>query len=202
MFNNKKRIFLVAALIPSSVFAGINVSVMVTKNVNKCHTGDSVALIKGDSNVAQIQRGNCSNQQGRTGDQRDFMLWQLPDFQSFSLSSGDQSVKVPTLNKTTGFTVAGDAGTTYILLSLDEVDEQNAHLNVYTKMPWAGQQKWTERFSVPVQYNEQDLSQNIPVGIASNGKVQLVFGPEFGQIGEGENNKMLLSLDAFDPTAQ
>lgn len=203
------RCALVIVCTAQSMFALFDLSVVSTKNVVNCNSGDNVTTVEGQYNQVQIVRG-CDRVAGSTGGAIVLAPEELPRlYSSVTTTSGVNDIRIsfPQQTKTVGYNVNKKVrdvftgkdvmGTTTLLLAFKNDLNGMAQLTTYTSAPWAGQtpDTWTRRIVVPFNVSLQALA-GTPILLQFNvdGKVML-------EIGDPKGDRLRQTISLFDPRA-
>jgi hypothetical protein len=203
------RCALVVACAAQSMFALFDLSVVNTKNVLNCNSGDNVTTVEGQYNQVQIVRG-CDRISGSTGGAVVLAPEELPRlYSSVTTTKGvnDITISFPQQTKTFGYNVNKKVrdvftgkevmGTTTLLLAFTDDLNGMAQLTTYTSAPWAGQvpDTWTRRVVVPFNVAIKELA-GTPILLQFNadGKVTIA-------IGDPQGDRLQETINLFDPRA-
>lgn len=192
-----------------AMFAIFDITVVNTKNIVNCNSGDNVTTVEGQYNQVQIVRG-CDRVSGSTGDVVVFAPEELPRlYSSVTTTSGvnDITISFPPQMKTVGYNVNKKVrdvitgkevmGTTTLLLAFKNDANGLAQLTTYTYAPWAGQvlNTWKRRVVVPFNVSLQELAGTpLLLQFSADGKVLL-------EIGNLKGDRLQQTINLFDPRA-
>jgi hypothetical protein len=199
----------VAASSTIAVHALFDLSVVNTKNIRTCNTGDNITTVSGEYNQVQIARV-CDRIVGSTGSAELLAPELLPRLYSSVMTTqgvNEISITIPRQPKTIGYKVTKKIkdivtgknidGTITLLLRFSNESDGTARLTTYTSSPWAGQLEgtWTRRIVTPFKVALQELGDNqLYLTFMADGKVIILIGDP-----DGENLQETINL--FDPRA-
>ena len=222
MKSFKLTVLMVAALAVPAIIRAVaippmdltfSLTMVDTRTITSCHTGDKIINITGDGN-AQILSGDCKLAVGRTGEARRFT--QLPALKPVKVTNMAKSgvLDGPTLAQMTGLAVNIKGKQSTVLLVADELTQQLATqegrtfepgkvlVRLYTNLAYAGQRKgeFTERFGHITNLNQVQPGKQVQFQVDQTGQSFIVWGSFVAP--DGKQGRVADEFDLLDPTAQ